>query len=65
MSARGMTGYNWSGRETNFRSASHEYGAIHFHDDDLDDAGWGVDFSLTIPTHPGAVSMPHVFVQKA
>ena len=50
MPARGMTGYNWSGRETNFRYASHEYGAIHFHDDDLDDAGWEVDFSLTIPT---------------
>jgi N,N-dimethylformamidase len=50
MPARGMTGYNWSGRETNFRYASHEYGAIHFHDDDLDDAGWEVDFSLTVPT---------------
>jgi N,N-dimethylformamidase len=50
MPARGMTGYNWSGREANFRYALHEYGAIHFHDDDLDDAGWEVDFSLTIPT---------------
>ena len=50
MPARAMTGYNWTGRETNFHHASHEYGAIHFHDDDLDDAGWKVDFSLTIPT---------------
>jgi N,N-dimethylformamidase len=49
MPARGMTGYNWSGRESNFRYAPREYGAIHFHDDDLDDAGWEVDFSLTIP----------------
>ncbi len=49
MPARAMTGYNWSGRETNFHHAPHEYGAIHFHDDDLDDAGWEVDFSLTIP----------------
>ena len=26
-----------------------EYGAIHFHDDDLDDAGWETDFTFTIP----------------
>ncbi|MGE0820816.1 MAG: N,N-dimethylformamidase beta subunit family domain-containing protein [Candidatus Binatia bacterium] len=49
MPARAMTGHNWSGQETNFRHAPHEYGAIHFHDDDLDDAGWEVDFSLTVP----------------
>jgi N,N-dimethylformamidase len=52
--ARAMTGYNWTGRETNFRHAAHEYGAIHFHDDDLDDAGWEVDFSLMVP--PGLKS---------
>lgn len=38
MPARAMTGHNWTGRETNYRHALHEYGAIHFHDDDLDDA---------------------------
>ena len=26
-----------------------EYGAIHFHDDDIDDARWDVDFTLKIP----------------
>ncbi len=26
-----------------------EYGAIHFHRDDLEDAGWEADFELTIP----------------
>ncbi len=25
------------------------YGAIHFHDDDLYDSGWGVDFEFTVP----------------
>ena len=50
MPARGMTGYNWSGQETNFQYALHEYGAIHFHDDDLDDARWQVDFEWTLPT---------------
>lgn len=49
MPARAMTGYNWSGKETNFQHALHEYGAIHFHDDDLDDARWQVDFEWTVP----------------
>jgi N,N-dimethylformamidase len=51
MPTRAVTGYNWTGKETNYRHAVHEYGAIHFHDDDLDDACWQVDFALTIPTH--------------
>ena len=46
---RAVTGHNWTGAETSFRSAPGEYGAIHFHDDDLEDAGWDVDFSLTVP----------------
>ncbi len=49
MPARGVTGYNFSGRETSFRLAPREYGAIHFHHDDLEDAGWPVAFELTIP----------------
>ena len=47
--ARGMTGHNWGGREEHFIHAPAEYGAIHFHDDDLDDAGWETDFELTVP----------------
>lgn len=46
---RGMRGHNWTGREHCWRHAPEEYGAIHFHDDDLYDAGWAADFSLTIP----------------
>jgi N,N-dimethylformamidase len=46
---RAMTGYNWSGREHAFTHAPGQYGAIHFHDDDMDDARWEVDFQLTIP----------------
>ena len=26
-------------------SQTEEYGAIHFHDDDIDDARWDVDFT--------------------
>lgn len=47
--ARGMKGYNWTGESMNWQEAPGQYGAIHFHDDDLYDAGWEADFSLTIP----------------
>ncbi len=49
MPTRGVTGHNHTGRETNYRLAPDEYGAIHFHDDDLEDAGWEVGFELTVP----------------
>jgi N,N-dimethylformamidase len=47
--ARAVTGYNWQAREQNFVHAPEQYGAIHFHDDDLDDARWRVSFTLTVP----------------
>lgn len=47
--ARGMTGHNWLGREEHFIHAQSEYGAIHFHDDDLEDAGWETSFELLVP----------------
>jgi N,N-dimethylformamidase len=47
--ARAVGGYNWTGNEVDFRAAPGEYGAIHFHDDDLDDARWDVAFELTVP----------------
>jgi N,N-dimethylformamidase len=47
--ARAMTGYNWTGAEMDWKRAPEQYGAIHFHDDDLDDARWETDFALTIP----------------
>ncbi|MET8182195.1 N,N-dimethylformamidase beta subunit family domain-containing protein [Streptomyces sp. NPDC005336] len=46
---RAVTGYNWQAREQNFIHAPEQYGAIHFHDDDLDDARWQVGFTLTVP----------------
>lgn len=46
---RGMTGWNWTGEEMCWRHAPEQYGAIHFHDDDIYDAGWETDFSLTVP----------------
>ncbi len=49
MPARAMTGWNWDGAEMNWQNAPGQYGAIHFHDDDLYDARWEVDVSLTVP----------------
>jgi N,N-dimethylformamidase len=48
--ARAMTGFNWTGEEMCWRHKPEHYGAIHFHDDDLYDSGWEVDFSFTVPT---------------
>lgn len=47
--ARAMTGHNWTGEEMNWKHKPEQYGAIHFHDDDLHDAGWEVDFAFTVP----------------
>lgn len=46
---RAVKGYNWDGSEPDWTKASYGYGAIHFHEDDLDDAKWATGFSLTIP----------------
>ncbi len=56
MPARGMTGHDWSGCEVSWSVDHREYGAIHFHDDDVDDARWDIDFTLTVPEDlPSAV----------
>jgi N,N-dimethylformamidase len=47
--ARAMKGHNWTGQEMNWRHAPEQYGAIHFHHDDIYDAEWETDFELTIP----------------
>jgi N,N-dimethylformamidase len=49
MPARAMTGSNWDGSEMNWNHAPEQYGAIHFHDDDIIDFDWQTDFSFTIP----------------
>ena len=48
---RAMIGHNWTGVEMCWRHAPEQYGAIHFHDDDLYDAGWDVDFEFTVPAN--------------
>ena len=49
MPARAMTGYNWTADDIVYHHVPEEYGAIHFHDDDIDDARWEESFSFKIP----------------
>ena len=44
-----MKGHNWTANYIAFEQAPDEYGAIHFHDDDLDDAQWDVSFEFRVP----------------
>ena len=46
---RAAKGHNWTGEEMNWRHAPDQYGAIHFHHDDLYDAEWESDFDLKVP----------------
>ncbi|MBS1862170.1 MAG: hypothetical protein JSS68_10725 [Actinobacteria bacterium] len=45
----GVTGPRWSGRDSSFVHDREGHAALHFHDDDLEDAGWEVAFELDIP----------------
>ncbi len=46
---RAMKGHNWTGEELDWTKAPDHYGAIHFHADDMYDAGWEPDFDLLVP----------------
>ena len=46
---RAVCGSRWTGQEQNFRHAPDQYGAIHFHDDDLDDCRWPATHAVTVP----------------
>jgi N,N-dimethylformamidase len=45
---RGVTGHNWTGTADSYLVAPDEYGAIHFHEDDLADLEWPTAFELAI-----------------
>ena len=46
---RAVTGSRWDGTEMSWRHAPQQYGAIHFHADDIDDCGWPVTHEWTVP----------------
>ena len=46
---RGVTGHDWTGDELDWRHAKQGYGAVHFHSDDLEDAGWESVLTVDLP----------------
>jgi N,N-dimethylformamidase len=48
MPTRAATDHTWSGEEMRWTVAPEQYAAIHFHDDDLDDAGWPPAFEMVV-----------------
>jgi N,N-dimethylformamidase len=62
---RAATGRKWRGRTTNPSLAPHEYSAIWFHDDDLEDARWEPSLEFCIPEDlPSAVYAVRVATDK-
>ena len=47
--ARAVTSHDWDASHNDWTRAPYGYGAIHFHDDDLDDAAWETSFEVQIP----------------
>lgn len=46
---RAVTGLHWGSDQHDWRQAPDQYAAIHFHSDDLYDAGWEDSFELEVP----------------
>ena len=46
---RGATGSNWNGSVESWRRDPSQYGAIHFHDDDMTDCRWDTSLRITAP----------------
>ncbi|MFJ5956668.1 N,N-dimethylformamidase beta subunit family domain-containing protein [Paenarthrobacter sp. NPDC092416] len=51
---RAVTGHSWTRPALNYRDNPKQWNAIHFHEDDLDDAEWDTNFTLTVS--PGTPS---------
>jgi N,N-dimethylformamidase len=46
---RAMTGSRWTGAFHRWTEQPAQWGAIHFHDDDVGDAGWSPSLSFVVP----------------
>lgn len=46
---RGMTGWNWQGRDDCYRLNPGQYGGVHFHDDAMTDCRWEPTIEWTVP----------------
>ena len=47
--ARGVTGSGWDGSHQRWTDAPEQWNAVHFHKDDLYDAGWHETTTVTLP----------------
>jgi len=47
--ARGVTGATWDGSQQRWADAPDQWDAVHFHKDDLYDAGWEETVAVTLP----------------
>ncbi|GKZ24965.1 hypothetical protein AbraIFM66951_000489 [Aspergillus brasiliensis] len=47
---RAVSGHDWNGAESDWTKSINGYDAVHFHEDDLDDAAWETDLSLSLPS---------------
>ena len=50
MPTQAVTGHRFNGEQSDPAHAPEQYGAIHFHDDDLEDAGWESDAAWLVPS---------------
>nr|WP_246523624.1 N,N-dimethylformamidase beta subunit family domain-containing protein [Neoroseomonas eburnea] len=58
---RAMTGPSWTGAVHRWTEAPRDYDAIHFHADDIGDAGWAPSLSLPVPVDwPSGVYALHL-----
>lgn len=46
---RAVRSSGWDGTSLDWRQAPHEYAAIHFHDDDVHEAGWHPNHTWVVP----------------
>ena len=59
--ARAMAGWNWTAECQRWTEKPEQYGAIHFHHDDLYDCAWDTAFSLDVPADlPSGAYAAHV-----
>ncbi|KAJ5352609.1 hypothetical protein N7452_001583 [Penicillium brevicompactum] len=47
---RAVSGHDWNGKVSDWTKADSGYDAIHFHEDDLDDAAWKTDLNIFLPS---------------
>ena len=58
---RAVVSHTWDGSELAWKNSPAQYAAIHFHDDDLDDAGWKKSLEWIVPEGtPSAIYALHV-----